>query len=634
VKTISLKKVAVVAVASLGFGLLSVAPAQAAAITAWTKYEGNVTSISLSSATSSPVTSSAVYVNVGAKTVATGTAAGSTTTGAITQLRGTLVSYPAGGFVQVTSSTNVAGASAGTPTVPAGTDVVIANTNNTGATGANSIFIRDIEDAAGVAAYDVTTSATTGLASMTFTPTVAGTYELRVWNDGPAQGVTTIGNNTIDSNEAVQSISITVAAAPGLSTALSTVLSAQDTGNAGVLPTATTTAAGITSAQTLDALAGRILVTTRKTTNVLAPGHTITAIVTGSGFVTAGNTANDAPTAAQVKAAANTAAQTRTASVAAAANTNGQVVVAIWGDGTGGTGTVTIQVTDSVSGATTTIGTVKTSFYGTVTTLKATVLQSNATAGATNGCANVATCTQATLALTPAVVIEARDTNGILVPGLTITGKSADTSVVAATTVAIVDGTGTDKNGLGFYNASVTGGAAANVGKSTTIVYSTIVSSTVTISTAAVTIKNMGTPATVTWSTDKTTYTPGAPVVITVTAKDAAGNAAADGTYANLFAGASTLGGSITGSTPAAQVEILDGKATYTAFAPGTAGTYAVSNKFGASMPAALQGAAISTSIVVSDPNAGLLTQIDALNAKIVALNALIAKIMKRLGVK
>jgi len=32
--------------------------------------------------------------------------------------------------------------------------------------------------------------------------------------------------------------------------------------------------------------------------------------------------------------------------------------------------------------------------------------------------------------------------------------------------------------------------------------------------------------------------------------------------------------------------------------------------------------------------SASLLTQIDALNAKIVALNALIAKIMKKLGVK
>jgi hypothetical protein len=41
-----------------------------------------------------------------------------------------------------------------------------------------------------------------------------------------------------------------------------------------------------------------------------------------------------------------------------------------------------------------------------------------------------------------------------------------------------------------------------------------------------------------------------------------------------------------------------------------------------------------SKSITITDANASLLTQIDALNAKIVALNALIAKIMKKLGVK
>jgi hypothetical protein len=42
----------------------------------------------------------------------------------------------------------------------------------------------------------------------------------------------------------------------------------------------------------------------------------------------------------------------------------------------------------------------------------------------------------------------------------------------------------------------------------------------------------------------------------------------------------------------------------------------------------------LTASASVTDANAGLLTQIDALNAKIVALNALIAKIMKKLGVK
>jgi len=608
VKTISLKKVSAVAVASLGFGLLSVVPAQA--VVNADGY-GNVTSISPALTSTSPATGAVVTVTASI-TLAAITAPGTGNTRGI-NFRGILESSPSGGQTTVTA--------ASPNTIVTCTTVVCTEGEST-----NLYTLTQ-------AATSVVVVGSIATPTFAFTPAVAGTYVLRVWHDTVAADVASDGVY-VPSTDISNTISITVAAAAGLSNALSTVLSAQDTADAGVLPTAATSAAGISSALTSGALAGRILVTTRKTTNALAPGHTITAIVTGSGFVTAGNTANDAPSAANVKAATTTTASTRTASVAAATNSNGQVVVAIWGDGTGGTGTVTIQVTDSVTGATTTIGTVKTSFFGTVTTLKATVLQGNATAGATNGCANVATCTQATLALTPAVVLEARDTNGILVPGLTVTGKSADTAVVAATTVVIVDGTGTDKNGLGFYNASVTGGAAANVGKSTTIVYSTIVSSTVTISATAVTIFNMDTPATVTMTLDKTSYTPGAPVVITVTAKDAAGNAVGDGTYLTLFAGASVLGGSITGSTPGASVEIKGGVKTFTAFAPGTAGTYTVSNKFGASMPAAQQGGAISASIVVSDPNAAILTQIDALNAKIVALNALIAKIMKKLGVK
>jgi len=630
VKTISLKKVSAVAVASLGFGLLSVAPAQAATITAWTQYESNVTSISLTSATSSPAVGSAVYVNVGAKTAAVGTVAGATTTGAITQLRGALISYPAGGFVQVTSSTNVAGASAGTPTVPTGTNVVIANTNNTGATGANSIFIRDADDAAGVAVYDVTTSATTGLASMTFTPAVAGTYELRVWNDGPAQGASTVGNNTIDSNEAVQSISITVAAASTYSAALSSMRSVL--GDGGTAADSTTNLVPLVATEAMATTTrAAITVSLKNAANVaMTTGNTLTAVMSGVGGLGSTTGTADTPGATDCNATTVTRAKTHAAD---AVNT-----FTLCSDGTSGVGTVTISVTD-VSGATTILGTKTITFYGTVATLSATVLQGISTAGVANGCTNDGTgnattaCNQTTLALTPAVVITAKDKNGVNVPALAVTGKSTDATIVASSAVTAVSGTG-DKNGLGFYNASVTGGASANVGKSTTIVYSTIVSATLTISAPAVTIALAGAPSAVTWSLDKTAYAPGSPVSIVVTAKDSAGNNAADGTYANLFAGASTLGGAITGSTPAASVEILGGKATYTAYAPGTAGSYIISNKFGTSMPAAQQGGAISASVVVSDPNAAILTQIDALNAKIVALNALIAKIMKKLGVK
>jgi hypothetical protein len=53
-----------------------------------------------------------------------------------------------------------------------------------------------------------------------------------------------------------------------------------------------------------------------------------------------------------------------------------------------------------------------------------------------------------------------------------------------------------------------------------------------------------------------------------------------------------------------------------------------------AAVASAIQATTITTVPSVLDGNAALLTQIDALNAKIVALNALIAKIMKKLGVR
>ena len=604
-KTISLKKVSAVAVASLGFGLLSVVPVNAAGEDSAATL---VSSISLALDTTSPTTD--VLVNVSFGAVVTADAADADD---VARFKAYISSAPAGGYVTATFEDDYAGIT----DTELGTDDTVT---------AGSLVVTEILNAG-----DATASTTAGNAGINFTPTKAGTYTLIAYHDAD-------GDGNLDNNEARQSVDIVVAAPAGYSAALSTALLKEDLSDAedaAVGYSTTTDAAGAFAIRTLNQKAATILVQTRDTSNALYLGQTVTATMSGSGFVSAGNADannNGTITVAEMNTGDGSATTTRTATVSA--STSGSVIIGVWGDGTAGTGTVTISVTDKVSGATTTLATKSVTWYsGTAATIEAVVLQGRATAGATNGCISQTDCDQASLANTPAVVIVAKDSGGRVIPGLTITGESADSSIIAATTVAAVTG-GTDKNGRGYYNASVTGGAAANVGKSTTIVYSHVVSATLTIKTAPITITNAGTPATVTWSTDKTTYTPGAPVKITVTAKDAAGNAAADGTYATLFAGASTLGGSITGSTPAASVEILNGVATYTAFAPGTAGTYAVSNKFGASMPAALQGAAISTSIVVSDPNAGLLTQIDALNAKIVALNALIAKIMKKLGVK
>ena len=604
-KTISLKKVSAVAVASLGFGLLSVVPVNAAGEDSAATL---VSSISLALDTTSPTTGALVNVSFGA--VATADAADADD---VARFKAYISSAPAGGYVTATFEDDYAGI---TDTELGTTDTVTAG----------SLVVTQILNAG-----DATASTTAGNAGINFTPTKAGTYTLIAYHDAD-------GDGNLDNNEARQSVDIVVAAPAGYSAALSTAYMVQDLTDAdnSAQPTAATDATAAPLAiRTVAQKAATIVVTTRDADNSVYTGQAITATVSGSGFVGAGSAAGGAAaTDTQIDTADGAATTTRSASVSAAANTTGVVAIGVWGDGTAGTGTITISVTDQVSGATTTLATKTVTWYsGTAAKLEVTTLQSIATPGAANGCSNATTCTQATLALTPAYVIKATDSGGRLIPGLTITGTPTDTTVIASTSVAIVTGS-PDKNGRGYYNASVTGGAAANVGKKSVITWSTTLSDGVTKITTTSEASLAGTPATVTMTLDKTSYTPGAPVVITVTAKDAAGNAAADGTYANLFAGASTLGGAISGSTPAASVEIKGGVKTYTAFAPGTAGTYVVSNKFDTSMPAALQGTAISASIVVSDPNAALLTQIDALNAKIVALNALIAKIMKKLGVK
>jgi len=99
VKTISLKKVALVAVSALGISLVG-APASNAAIVEVT-YD-KVTAIGLYTVTSAPSVGSAVVVNAGMTTAAL---SGSTTA----TLVGQLSTYPAGGFVQVSAVNTITG---------------------------------------------------------------------------------------------------------------------------------------------------------------------------------------------------------------------------------------------------------------------------------------------------------------------------------------------------------------------------------------------------------------------------------------------------------------------------------------------------------------------------------------------
>ena len=636
-KTISLKKVSAVAVASLGFGLLSVVPAQAA--------ETQATTFSIMSSSASSVdavaatTTTLTYASAGLTlTAGAGTPFASTDVGRYiwTDEYGQL-----GPIASVTSSTVVVLTAAPTAS-GSGTTTAMANTNSSSSwwigskaatvvgdgittstikgmtvTAAKKVALNlkfnaatddDVSKARIVIGGTVlNTSALTEIGDqnkiLTFTaPVAAGTYDAVVQY--------AIAADFTAASTVSKPFTLTVVADSEFSADVSTVYMNDDGTESNTNTTAATTALGATGVSTVDTLGAVIWFNAKKASGSSYSGGTFYAYMTGPGKLDIDGTS-----------------YVRSESIA---NT-GQHYVKVAGDGTTGVGTVVMYMILADGVTKVNLPSRSVSFYGSVAKLEATVVQGIATAGVANGaCGGLTDCTYATLAEKPAVLIKATDANGVLVPGLTVAGKSADTTVIASS--AVGEGSGaTDYNGTGYYNASVTGGSIT--GKSASLTYSVTLSSGTVITSNAVSIANAGTPKTVTWALDKTAYEPGALVLITVTAKDANGNAAADGTYANLFAGATTASGSITGSTPAASVELVGGKKEYKAFAPGTGGSYTITNTTGTSTGASA-GAVLTGTVVVNNPNAGLLTQIDALNAKIVALNALIAKIMKKLGVK
>jgi len=601
VKTISLKKIAIVAVSALGISLAGSSASNAAIVEV--TYD-KVTAIGLYQVTSTPVVGSAVVVNAGLTTAAL---SGSTTA----TLVGQLSTYPAGGFVQVSAVNTITG----------GSTASFANSWATGSAGTvagAALTLPGGGNGAALLAGSTAATVSTGVGSFSFTPAVAGSYVLTVWHETAAGGST-----NVDYNETRQTIAITVVAAPtasggaSLLTIRSGAVTSKGAGSSSDLYIYGNRATG-----TQRAIIG---VGVRGSTGAALTGATVTATVTGPGLVTV---------VAGTEGTAAGAGASRSTSVTLA-STESDAVVRISGDGTSGVGTVTVSVTDPITGTTTTVGSKSVTFFSTtVATLTATQVYANIGASTTHGCAAVA-CTWATYSTgssgKPAVLLVAKDSSGTVIPDLAgIVATSSDLTQVSASTVVAVTSSADDYNGRGYYNVSVTGAPTATSGKTATVTYSYTNTDTTVKSTAAVTFTIGGTTiVTETLGFDKTSYAPGEAMVITRTAKDSAGNAVADGTASPAVIFSKPAGG----TSPAASFYVA-GKSATSATAP-TVFAPSVSGAFSASMTGGDAAATVRTgSASVTDANAGLLTQIDALNAKIVALNALIAKIMKKLGVK
>ena len=551
----SIKRIALVAVAALGFGMLSVVPAKAAGNTTT-----NVSSISLATFTGSPKVGSTVTVNMGALFPAGITGE---TDGDLVTFTGYLSSYPSGGFAQVSVDETADGT--GVTDVDCLED---ADGGETAESNSGSSYIITLTDASDVdATNDVTATNLTGCAQFEFTPVVAGTHVLTVWNDADEGG-------DIDIGEAVQTLSITVTAATAFSAGQSTsiIQTADDAFDA-------TADEEVRVSKTAGTNGGTIALVLKDTGGSAKGGMRVSAEVSGPGLV-------DVVTAATVYADATVRADALT--LASGVST---AKVHITADGTAGTSTITVKVQDATTLETLGTYTETMYFYGTVASLTATANFTVARASATErGCAGATGCDQADFASTPFVQIVAKDSAGNLVPGLTVSASITDPTVVQASTVAAVTETAvsgpnyltacttTDCNGLGYYNASVAGTVGAASGKSTTVAYYTVLSNGTIIKSNAVTITIGGSAATgtETLTLDKSSYEQGEGMTVTLTAKDSAGNPVYDG-YASP---AVTFNKAIGGTAIAAsfyvggKVSSDDSLGRQTVYAPTASGAF------------------------------------------------------------
>jgi len=475
------------------------------------------------------------------------------------------------------------------------------------------------------AANDSIASTVAGAAGINFVPTKAGTYQLTAYHDADNDGI-------VDSNESRQTIDIVVSARGGISAATSTVWQASAT-----LPTGgafdATSASNTTIAtkqpvlcsKTTGTQCSNLLVTVRDTSGTAvadATGYVFAAEISGSGNLGISGT----------DATYTQAASARSVSLTSDTTGDDNVFnVSIWPDGTAGTGTVTVTATDP-EGNKVTLGTKTVKFFGTVAKLAVVADSQNYKVLR----AGLGTATGATTGLTssvlPALTILATDSLGIPVGGLSITGTPTDVSVVSGSSVdqgLVANDAGYLYGGIGYYHANVTSATSSVSGNKTTVTYSTTLSTGAKISTTAdFTIG--GSIASESLALDKTSYAPGECMVVTITAKDSAGNPTYDGNASPEVTFSKAVGGTMAAGTYAAGKKTSSTTTNKcTVFAPSVAGAFIAQ-----ATSSATGTPTITASSSVTDANAGLLTQIDALNAKIVALNALIAKIMKKLGVK
>ncbi len=546
----TLKRVALVAVAALGLGVLSVVPSQAAS---------QADSLTLSAATATQLTSETL------------TAASATTTlaflggntGDTMSVSAFLTSAPAGNTVLPTL---VLGE---TTSALVGTSAQVTNV--------------DAKAKLGQVAY-VAASGSTVAVSAKFSvymdgPTLPGTYVVKLT---PA---VTSGGGVL--NATAQTLTITVSTNPATDTVAASATSIITT----AADTTTTTDATVTWPKAADTAneAAVIKVGLLNAAGKATTGESYTATIAGPGLLASQTFDGNLEAAAKGRAITVQAGD----------------VVTVYPDGSSGVATITIS-----SAAGKVLATETVTFYGDATVATATVVKPIIAASGSQA----------------AILVNLKDAAGTAVTqATTFYVSSSDTTKVAGAYTTTGSLTYSATNGtLGAgYLINLTGVAAgtANI----TVGTKSSATATTGVNAPAVAVRvGSATPASISITTDKTSYIPGEKATLTIVVKDADGLALADGTYNNIFATGGIVAdytlGSGSDTTTATNVVFASGKKDYTLYMPITESDVKFSWTTGSGLATANQAVAGSVTVTVSSASGA--AAIDAANEATDAANA------------
>ena len=515
------KRIALVTVAAMGFGLLSVVPSTATTQQDTLTVSSATTTIATGS-TSASITLTQGFLGVNSDTMS---------------VTATLTSAPATNAVMPVITETVPSARVGGASPSVSSDGLTARISDTSTSGAGYALV----------------SATF---KVSFAPTAPGTY------------VVTFNPYNMDSLTARSTVAARAAAVTWTVTVPSGTV-------ADATSTIVTRAAGVTtgSASTISVAAGSSIaqVATIRVTPLIASVATtgstiITATVTGAGTVGVGTAADTAST--RLKTA------TYNGVTATAEN-----YVTLWGDGTTGTSSIAISINGLA------VGTATATFTGAAATVTATLVKPVIAAGST--------------ATAGVITVVVKDALGNGVSGTTLYAISSGSSIVS---------TSVTTGSAGAASISLVGSVA---GTNTVTIQNVAAGSTATISAAAALSVRVGsaTESSVTMTLDKATYAPGDQATITVTIKDAAGNAVVDGTYAAFAADVTSTRAMSAGTLPTASIAVGStvGTRTYLVNVPNSEGAFTISALPGAGMLGAGSAVKISATATVT-PSAASVT--------------------------